>query len=269
MTKPFRLHLPSAEPVPIVASVPHSGLAVPEAIAQTLLSQYQRYLPHQDWHLNQLYDFLPSLGITVLEAIYSRYVVDLNRSAQEPLFGSFWSSVIPQSTAFNQPLYRQRPSAAAIAQRVAQFYHPYHDQLAQLLQQTIDQFGRVYLLDLHSFAGPITDQICLGNANGKSCSEFFIATVEASFAEQGYQVVRNKVFNGGHITQHYGKQPQVEALQIEVRYSTYLEATQLGKAAVPDWNTPEFDQAKLNFRRVFAAIASNGSQMHSHARHQT
>ena len=56
-----------------------------------------------------------------------------------------------------------------------------------------------------------------------------IAIVEQSFLQAGYQTVRNKVFTGGYITGHYGQLPEVEALQIEVRYPVYLDETQLEK----------------------------------------
>ncbi|MEO1295782.1 MAG: N-formylglutamate amidohydrolase [Cyanobacteria bacterium J06636_16] len=238
-----------------MASIPHSGLLIPDEMAEALRTKYQTYLPHQDWHLDELYDFLPDLGITILEATHSRYVVDLNRPVREPLFGNFWSSVIPEKTAFNFPLYRSRPSAAHIQNRVEQFYRPYHQQLEQLLERAIAQFGQVYLLDLHSFAGPITDDVCLGNANDQTCSEFLISTVESAFSASGYQVVRNKVFNGGHITRHHGQMSNVEALQIEVRYPVYLEPEQLDRAITPDWDVPAFHHAKLKFEAIFKAIA--------------
>jgi len=97
----------------------------------------------------------------------------------------------------------------------------------------------------------------LGNFNGESCSEFLIYQVEYAFSSKGYQVVRNKVFNGGYITRHYGQMPQVEALQIEIRYPTYLNPTQLDRDDVPDWNVAEFDRAKLNFEAIFSAFAAS------------
>jgi N-formylglutamate deformylase len=251
MSNPFLLHLPTTQAIPIIANVPHSGLLIPQGMLDQLELSHQHYLPNQDWHLDKLYDFLPKLGITVLQAIYSRYVVDLNRSPKEPLFGNFWQSVIAEKTAFNTPLYQSPPSRQEIQQRVDRYYHPYHDQLQRLLEQHVQQFGRVYLLDLHSFLGLIEDEICLGNGNGKTCGDRFISTVEEAFCSSGYQVVRNKVFSGGHITQHYGQSPQVEALQVEVRYPIYLDAKQLDTAAVPSWEVPEFERAKQRFETVF------------------
>lgn len=252
MTTPFLLHLPTVQTIPIIANLPHSGLFVPQEIADQL--EPHRHLPNQDWHLDKLYDFLPSLGITVLQATHSRYVVDLNRSPEAPLFGNFWRSIVAENTAFNVSLYQTTPSHSEIQQRVEQYYHPYHHQLQRLLNQSIAQFGKVYLLDLHSFFGLIEDEICLGNGNGKTCGDRFIAIVEDAFGSNGYQVVRNKVFSGGYITQHYGDLPQVEALQIEVRYPVYLSIEQLDNASVPDWNVPEFDRAKHQFEAVFRQI---------------
>ncbi|MGL5064244.1 MAG: N-formylglutamate amidohydrolase [Microcoleus sp.] len=257
MTEPFRLFLPTTELRPIVANIPHSGLTVPNEVLQILNPDYKNFLPNQDWHLDKLYDFLPTLGITVIQAVFSRYVVDLNRPLQEPLFGNFWRSPIPDRTAFDAPLYHISPSPEQIEWRIQQFYRPYHQQLERLLTRTIERFGRVYLLDLHSFMGLIVDDVCLGNVSGKSCSEFLIATVESAFSSKGYQVVRNKVFTGGYITRHYGQIPQVEALQIEIRYPTYLQQTQLDRDDVPDWNVAEFERAKFNLEAIFRAIATS------------
>jgi N-formylglutamate deformylase len=254
MTTPFFLYLPTVEAIPIIANLPHSGLLVPADMTDQLETAHRHFLPNQDWHLDKLYDFLPNLGITVLQAIYSRYVVDLNRSPNEPLFGNFWQSAIAEKTAFNAALYQTPPDQQQIQQRMERYYYPYHHQLQGLLNEYGDRFGKVYLLDLHSFLGLIEDEICLGNANGNSCSEPFITAVENAFCAKGYQVVRNKVFSGGYITRHYGQLPQVEALQVEVRYPVYLDEKQLNDASVPNWQVSEFDRAKQNFEAVFRQI---------------
>ncbi len=254
--KIFNLHQ-RENSVPIIANLPHSGMFVPEDIAVTFTEDHLKSLPNTDWHLDKLYDFLPSLGITVLQATHSRYVVDLNRRLQEPLFGNFWSSVIPSQTAFGKQIYISNPNPEDISERIPKFYLPYHDRLKTLLEEKVAEFGKVYLLDLHSFFGPITDQICLGNVNGNSCSEQLISTVEQSFTQSGYQVVMNKTFNGGYITRNYSQMPGVEALQIEVRYHVYLDENQLDKPQPPNWDVPEFYAAKDKFREIFKNIANS------------
>jgi N-formylglutamate amidohydrolase len=119
--------------LPIIANLPHSGLKIPEAIASHFTPEHLRSLPNSDWHLQQLYAFLPSLGVTVMQANYSRYVVDLNRALKPPFFGSFWSAVVPEQTAFKQPIYRaQKPSKTEVIERIDEFYTPYHQQLAEI-----------------------------------------------------------------------------------------------------------------------------------------
>jgi N-formylglutamate amidohydrolase len=253
----FTIHVPEAPAVPIVANLPHSGMCVPDDIATQFTSEHLQSLPNTDWHLDQLYQSLPALGITVLQATHSRYVVDLNRQLKEPFFGSFWTSVVPETTAFGKRIYETIPSREQIQERIQKFYVPYHQQLKTLLQEKIDEFGKVYLLDLHSFFGLITDDIELGNAKGSTCSEFVISSVEESFLSKGYQVVKNKKFTGGYITIHYGHMPGVEALQIEVRYPVYLNENQLDQLQPPRWEVPEFYAAKKNFDDIFASIVRN------------
>lgn len=246
----------SSRNVPIVANLPHSGLRVPNVIAHTFTPHQLKTLPNSDWHLQPLYDFLPSLGVTLMQANYSRYVVDLNRAVKPPLFGSFWSAVVPEQTAFKQDIYITKPNATEVRSRIEQYYDPYHRQLADLLNSAIALHGKVYLLDLHSFMGLITDDVCLGNAKGKTCSENTLKIVNNSFLKQGYQVVQNKVFKGGHITRHYGQYPNVEALQIEIRYPVYLPGEWLETETIPDWQSPKFDAAKRRLRAIFAETIS-------------
>ena len=257
VTEIFLLKTPTVNALPILANLPHSGLWIPESIYHQLNSAHQAFLPNQDWHLDQLYDFLPDLGITTLQATHSRYVVDLNRALKAPYFGSFWRAIVPAQTAFKVPIYDTAPSPSAVKQRLRDYYVPYHRQLTDQLNRLIQKFGQVYLLDLHSFYGLITDNVCLGNANGATCSASLIDSVERAFADQGYGVVRNKVFTGGHITQRYGRLPQIEALQIEVRYSVYLNQTHLDKPVIPNWQVPEFFLAKQKFKGVFEQIISS------------
>jgi N-formylglutamate amidohydrolase len=43
--KPYLLHLPSGQAVPIVANLPHSGMIVPDAIAAQFLPEHLAHYP--------------------------------------------------------------------------------------------------------------------------------------------------------------------------------------------------------------------------------
>src|SRR5690625_8005672 len=64
--------------VPLIISIPHGGTHLPEDISQNM-NPIARQLDDTDWHLSRLYGFVPALGASMVQANYSRYVIDLNR----------------------------------------------------------------------------------------------------------------------------------------------------------------------------------------------
>jgi N-formylglutamate deformylase len=68
----FKLQLPTVESLPIGANLPHSGMFVPDSIAQTMLPEHLAALPHTDWHLEQLYEGLPQFGMTLEQQLTSK-----------------------------------------------------------------------------------------------------------------------------------------------------------------------------------------------------
>ncbi|MGE5740138.1 MAG: N-formylglutamate amidohydrolase, partial [Betaproteobacteria bacterium] len=63
---------------PLLVSVPHAGRHIPDAIALRMTARALD-VPDTDWHVDELYAFVPSTGATLVVATHSRYVVDLNR----------------------------------------------------------------------------------------------------------------------------------------------------------------------------------------------
>src|SRR3546814_17595676 len=63
--------------LPLLVSMPHCGTHVPPAIAGRLTGIAQS-VPDTAWHMPQLYDFLPALGASVIEATPPPYDIHLN-----------------------------------------------------------------------------------------------------------------------------------------------------------------------------------------------
>ncbi|MGH6948980.1 MAG: N-formylglutamate amidohydrolase, partial [Kiloniellales bacterium] len=181
---------------PLLVSMPHVGTALPEDLAGRL-TPAALAVPDTDWHVDRLYDFLPALGASVIQANYSRYLIDLNRPPDgTPLYpGASETELCPSSTFADQPLYRDggKPGADEIAARRERTWRPYHARLAQELECLETRHGRVLLWDAHSirsevprfFAGRLPD-LNLGTGDGTSCDPALAALLEQRAAASGY-----------------------------------------------------------------------------------
>ena len=221
---------------PVIVNVPHAGIVVPDACAARLTAEARR-CPDTDWHVEKLYAAVaPEHGATLMWAGFSRIVVDLNRDPSGIALYPDASNtgICPTSTFHDEPVYRNgmSPDATEIAQRVRQYWRPYHAQLAAEIERIKARHGYCVLLDGHSivseaprfFSGRLPD-LNLGTADGASCDP---TLADAAFAvlagARGFTAVHNGRFKGGYITRHYGRPAEgVHALQLEMAQSCYME----------------------------------------------
>ncbi|MGB9429769.1 MAG: N-formylglutamate amidohydrolase [Gammaproteobacteria bacterium] len=257
--EPYEIREPSGAETPLLVSIPHTGVYVPEAIAAQFASDYIRSLPMTDWHLHHLYDFLPALGVTTIYATYSRFVADLNRSPDDaPLYaGRFETGCVALKTFRGDEIYHTPPSQEEKNRRRELVHAPYHTKLLELLHTKIARFGSAVLIDVHSVAsranllhGELKGHIYLGDRDGKTCAPWFINKVEQGFQHAGLTVTRNNPYKGGYITEHYGKMNDVEALQIEMCERVYMDENNPAGAL----SHPAFNDAKAKVRSVMQAV---------------
>ena len=231
----WRIARADTDSVPLIVNVPHAGTHLPAQIANTLTSAGLE-VPDTDWHVDKLYDFIPSLGATLMVATHSRIVVDLNRDPSGDAFypGASNTEICPTATFANEPIYRPglAPGKAEITQRVEQYWRPYQHQLATEIARIKTKHGVCILLDGHSivseaprfFAGRLPD-LNLGTADGKSCD---VSLAQLAFTvlnhAAGFTAVHNGRFKGGFITRHYGVPgDKIHALQLEVAQRCYMD----------------------------------------------
>lgn len=269
---PFLLEGPATPESPIIANVPHSGTTVPRDVRRRL-APVSRCLPDTDWQVDRLFGFLPALGVSVLRATHNRCVIDLNRSLTGNRFGPIATSLIPATSFDGRPVHATEPSPAEVDERIERYYRPYHARLQSLIEERVDRFGVAYLLDLHAFDDVPTADVCLGDDEGRLGSERLMASLRSHLGAR-FHVVENDVWTGGHITLHYGRQPGVEAVQLETRHSLYLDSVQLERATSSDRTTPEppassgptFAGARRGFESAFRDIVgelARGCEVHS------
>lgn len=266
--RPWEMREPSVAEMPVLVSIPHTGAYVPDAIAADFASDYIRTLPMTDWHLHQLYDFLPRLGITTIYATYSRFVADLNRPPDDtPLYpGRFETGFVASQTFWGEDIYNTPPHAEEIARRRELVHAPYHAKLAELIQSKVTRFGGAVLIDAHSVAsranrlhGELKDDIYLGDRDGKTNSGWLTTRMEGGFRQAGFMVVRNNPYKGGYITDHYGKMPQVAALQVEMAWRLYMdEADPVNGPAHPNF---------MRFKKVLKGVFSSLVDDIKHRKH--
>ena len=232
MSEPiFTLHAGSK---PLLVSLPHVGTALADDLVPRLVPRALD-LEDTDWHLAEVYAFARELGASMIVPRHSRYVIDLNRPAENtPMYaGTNNTELVPTRFFTGEPLYRpgQAPDSADVDRRRERYWRPYHDALGAELTRLRAAHGHAVLWDGHSiqaelpwlFEGRLPD-LNLGTADGASCAPSLRAALMAVLASQTtFSHVTDGRFKGGYITRHYGQPSErVHAVQLEKCWSCYM-----------------------------------------------
>ena len=86
--------------LPVVISIPHSGVSMTDLMAQNL--RKDAILANMDWYLPELYNFLENMGFTVVINRMSRYVIDPNRDLAGGTQQNYTKALIYEKTTFGR-----------------------------------------------------------------------------------------------------------------------------------------------------------------------
>jgi len=246
--------------MPLLVSVPHTGTALPA-------DQHHRYVERAlqtedtDWFLDRLYSFAKDLGASLLLPLHSRYLIDLNRPSENtPMYpGQNNTELCPTRFFTGEPLYREgmAPDDAERERRVATYWMPYHQALAEELARIRAAHGHVVLFDAHSikselpwlFEGTLP-HMNLGTVNGNSCApELRRQLAEVLAGQSTYDHVVDGRFKGGHITRQNGRPVQgVHAVQLEMCWRAYMSEEP------PRWDTDRAAQVTPLLRQLLTTM---------------
>jgi N-formylglutamate amidohydrolase len=247
----YRLNRPVRPLTPVIFSSPHSGRDYdPVFLGQSVLDM-QAIRSSEDAFVDRLFATAPDHGAPLLAARAPRAFIDLNRAPDEldpaviegiaraphnPRISS-GLGVIPRVVAGGQAIYRGKLPLAEAEKRLKRYWHPYHDALRGLLEETLACFGEAVLIDCHSMPheaietharpGRPLPEVVLGDRFGAAASAEVMDRIEAAFANAGLRVVRNAPFAGAYIAQTYGRPlRQQHVIQVEIDRALYMnEAT--------------------------------------------
>jgi len=233
----FNIHRAEGIEVPILISVPHCGIEFPDELKDEYKPNLIGAPDDTDWFVHQLYDFAPQMGMTLIAAKFSRWVIDLNRDPHStPLYtdGRIITGLCPTTTFLGEPLYRDERKEIQqneIIRRLEKYYWPYHQEIEKNLIMLKKKFGKVLLWDCHSIRQVVPTiqkekfpDLILGDADGTSASPGLIETTLSTLDHGNYSMNHNHPFKGGFITRHFGKPSEnIHALQLEMTKVNYMD----------------------------------------------
>lgn len=243
----FRIVRPAEQTLPVVVDVPHAGEWIPDEVLGEMTVGDRVLRRDLDLYVDRLWHRSPEHGATLIASNVSRYVVDLNRAADDvspqtvqggtrkEIPGYYHDrGVVWRTTTDGTPVMAKAMTKEAFARRIAAFHTPYHQAIADEIARVKAQFGYCILVDGHSMpsmgrrghADPGTRRadIVPGNVGGASCARDLTETIVRHFREKGYGVKPNTPYQGGWITRSFGDPANdVHAIQIEVNRDLYMD----------------------------------------------
>lgn len=259
MNNPFFIIEPTVPKVPIILSSPHSGIEFPDELKNHFRPELMVQPDDTDWFIHELYNFVSELGITIIHAKYSRWVIDLNRDPQsKPLYndGRIITELAPKTDFFGHEIYVDEsfvPGGAEIERRLENYYKPYHRKIQEFLEERASEFGQVLLWDAHSIRRvvptirdePFPDLI-LGDNDEKSAKKEVIEVALNELKKGKFGVNHNSPFKGGYITRSFGNpEKNIHALQLEMVKTNYMNDDEL------TFNETRADEIRKVLRPVF------------------
>lgn len=221
---------------PLLISIPHMGTFLPPDLKHRMTPE-ALCLSDTDWHVDKLYWFAQGMGISMLMATHSRYVIDLNRPQDDQHLypGQVKTGLCPLETFDGEKLYKEgeEPDDIEKLNRIVAYWQPYHETIEVELKRIKERHGYAILYDAHSirtevprlFDGKLWD-LNLGTAHNKTCAPEMAAVALDAAGSGGYSSILNGRFVGGNITRHYGQpQDNIHAIQMELTWGNYMDET--------------------------------------------
>lgn len=198
--------------LPLLVSVPHAGVEVPDFITPYLAIEHGEIVRDGDEQAAEIYWPLEGEVARFVTTTVARVVVDMNRAEDDRRP----DGVVKTHSCWNVPVYREFPPDDVIQRLLNLYYRPYHAKLTALAGT-----GVALGVDCHTMAaagppvGPDPGRerpaACVSNGDGTCPDEWARSLAECLEAVLGRRVSVNDPFRGGYITRtHACEMPWVQ-----------------------------------------------------------
>jgi formiminoglutamase len=207
--------------LPLLVSLPHAGLQVPEELKDYCVLGNHDIVKDGDEQAWGIYHELADIAEAFQTTTIARAFVDLNRAPDDIRM----DGVVKTHTIWNQPIYNSSLSGETVQALINKYWKPYHNALSEKSQMKV-RLG----IDCHTMASvgpPIgpdegceRPEVCLSNADG-TCPDQWIMSMAECFRKAFTKEVRiNDPFTGGYIiTSHSSELPWI---QIEISRGDFM-----------------------------------------------
>ncbi len=267
---PFSLLQPVRQTAALVLTSPHSGRHYDAGFLAQARLDAQSLRRSEDSFVEELFCAGPALGVPLLAAEFPRAWCDANREPWE-LDPSMFADSLPEYAnttsprvaaglgtvarivGAGEPIYGRKLHFADAKARIETCWRPFHEALAQVIEDTVARFGHCLVLDCHSMPTPLgrisaRADVVLGDGHGTSAGAAWTDYLEAALSGQGYHVRRNDPYAGGFITRHYGRPREgVQVVQLELARGLYMNERQFTRG-------PQFAATQERMAGVLAGL---------------
>lgn len=220
---------------PIILSIPHASLAIPEELAGNVLLNERDLLAFSDLATERIFA-VPDVTTVTYE--YSRLFVDVNRAPDDISreYERGEEGVMVHTTWDGRAIYREEPHEELVQELIRKYHDPFHDAIDAAIPEA------KFLIDCHSYlpvgppskidAGKSRPDVCLGNMNYSTCTREHTIFFREFFERHGYTVSINFPYQGKYTLGrhcHRRRIPHflVPGIQIELNQRLYANAETL------------------------------------------
>lgn len=209
--------------LPLLISVPHAGLTVPEEVKDICVLTREQIIVDSDEGAAEIYA-LESVTACYVTTGIARAIIDVNRAEDDR--GP--DGVVKENTCYWIPIYRGPLSEDIVTSLLQRYYRPYHRQLTELAADA--KLG----LDCHTmaaFSPPIASDagrrrphVCLSNAGCTCPDDFFEGLVTCFESVFGEDPAVNTPFKGGYIIRRHAA--ELPWIQVELSRESFMSKSE-------------------------------------------